>query len=206
VVERGKGDGLYVTTSGVGVVRPDVWVAPERILQGDAVILSGDIGRHGMAILGVRDHLGFEPPILSDCAPLAAPIAALLDAGVDVHAARDLTRGGLGAALCELSRAAAVQIVINEESIAVSPDVRAACELLGLDPLYVACEGRMVLFVAAAEAERACSILRTFDACGGAAWIGSVQGAGSAGVEMLTSLGGRRVIDLPSGAELPRIC
>lgn len=206
VVDRGKGDGLYITTSGIGVVRPGARVAPDRIREGDAVILSGDIGRHGMAILGVREHLGFEPPIASDCAPLAAPIAALLDAGIDLHAARDLTRGGLGAALCELSRASGTYIVVDETSIAISGEVHAACELLGLEPLYVACEGRMVLFLPAADAERACSVLQTFPACAGAARIGTVQQLGDDGVEMLTRLGGRRLIDLPSGAELPRIC
>ena len=207
VVDRGKGDGLYITTSGVGVVRPGVRVAPDRIAEGDVILLSGDIGRHGMAILGVREHLGFEPPIPSDCAPLAAPISALLDERVDLHVARDLTRGGLGAALCELAGARGATLVLDETAILVSPEVSAACELLGLDPLYVACEGRMVLFVPASQAERACSTLSEYPMCMSVRPIGTVTAVtGTGSVEMRTRLGGRRVIDLPSGAELPRIC
>ena len=206
VVDRGKGDGLYITTAGVGVVRPGARVAPDRITEGDAVIVSGDIGRHGMAILGEREHLGFEPPILSDCAPLAAAIGALLDARIDLHAARDLTRGGLGAALCELAKASAAHLLVEETAIPVSREVSAACELFGLDPLYVACEGRMVLFVPEPDADRACSILRDLPVTSGATRIGAVREVGRGHVEMLTRLGGRRLVDLPSGAELPRIC
>jgi hydrogenase expression/formation protein HypE len=207
VVDRGKGDGLYITTSGVGVVRPGVHVAPDRISEGDVILLSGDIGRHGMAILGAREHLGFEPPIPSDCAPLAAPVAALLDARIDLHAARDLTRGGLGAALCELAETRGAALHLEETAILVSPEVSAACELFGLDPLYVACEGRMVLFVPAAQAERACEAVSEYPMCTGARTIGSVRSVpGTGSVEVRTRLGGRRVIDLPSGAELPRIC
>lgn len=207
VVDRGKGDGLYVTTSGVGLVRPGVRVAPDRTTEGDAILVSGDIGRHGIAILGVREHLGFEPPVKSDCAPLAAPMAALLGAGIDVHAARDLTRGGLCAALCELSRSAGVAMDIDEVSIPVSGEVAAACELYGFDPLHVACEGRMVVFVRAADAERACSVLREYEPCAGATRIGAVRAAaGEPFVEMRTRLGGRRLVDLPSGEMLPRIC
>ncbi len=207
VVDRGKGDGLYITTAGVGVVRPGAHVAPGRIEEGDVILVSGDIGRHGMAILGVREHLGFEPPIPSDCAPLAAPIGALLDARIDLHVARDLTRGGLGAAVCELAGSRGARLLLEETAILVSPEVSAACELLGLDPLYVACEGRMVLFVPAAQAERACEVLREYSVCVGVRPIGTVAAVtGSGSVEMRTSLGGRRVIDLPSGAELPRIC
>lgn len=206
VVDRGKGDGLYVTTSGVGLVRPGVRVAPDRIQEGDAILASGDLGRHGIAILGVREHLAFEPPVPSDCAPLAAPIAALLDEGIDLHAARDLTRGGLCAALCELSRTAGVAMRVEETAIPVSSEVAAACEIFGFDPLHVACEGRMVVFVPEAQAERACSILRGFSACEGAVRIGAVGRTGEASVEMRTRLGGRRIIDLPSGEMLPRIC
>ncbi|MEZ4301566.1 MAG: hydrogenase expression/formation protein HypE [Polyangiaceae bacterium] len=208
VVDRGKGDGLYITTSGIGVVRPGVRVAADRIEPGDAVLLSGDLGRHGMAILGAREHLGFEPAIESDCAPLNGPMTALLDARVDVHAARDLTRGGLAAALCELSGKRGARVVIEEERVLVSPEVSAACEILGLDPLHVACEGRMVLFVPGAKAERACEVLREFEVSAAARSIGLVERVDEVGglVEMRTRLGGRRVLDLPSGAELPRIC
>lgn len=205
VVDRGKGDGLYITTSGVGVVRPGVRVAPDRIREGDAILVSGDVGRHGIAILGVREHLGFEPEVASDCAPLAAPVAALLDAGIDLHTARDLTRGGLAAALCELSRAAEKALRVEEMAIPVPAEVAAACELLGLDPLHVACEGRMALFVPADAAERALAILKEYKMCNNPARIGTVA-AGEPSVEMETRLGGRRIIDLPSGAQLPRIC
>lgn len=206
VVPRGKGDGLYVTTSGVGLIRPHVRVAPDRIGERDCVLVSGDIGRHGIAVLGAREGLGFETPVESDCAPLAAPMKALLDAGIDVHAARDLTRGGLAAALCELSRAAEMTITLEEDRVPIAKEVGAACELFGLDPLHVASEGRMVLFVAPQDEARARAILMEYEQCSHAARIGTVERGAEPRVEMRTLLGGRRLIDLPSGELLPRIC
>jgi hydrogenase expression/formation protein HypE len=206
VVDRGKGDGVYVTTSGIGLVPAGIRVSPARIAAGDAVLVNGDLGRHGVAILATREHLAFETTILSDCSPLVEPVKALLDAGVDVHCMRDLTRGGLSSALNELARAANVTITLDELCVPVSSEVSAACEILGLDPLYVACEGRMAVFVPEAQAARAVEILRTSGACPNAARVGSVEDRGGSHVVMRTCLGGRRVVDMLSGEQLPRIC
>jgi hydrogenase expression/formation protein HypE len=201
VVDRGKGDGLFVNTAGVGVVAEGVVVSPRRIQPGDAVLLSGDVGRHGIAVLSVRQGLEFESPIESDCASLAPLVAALLAAGIDVHCLRDATRGGLATALNELAIDAAVSIDVEEASIPVSDAVSGACELLGLDPLYVPCEGRMVVVVADADASRALEALGT-----SAARVGAI-GPGAAGmVTLKTRLGSSRLLDLLSGEQLPRIC
>ena len=206
VVDRGKGDGLFVNTAGVGLIAEKVSISPRRIQAGDAVLLSGDVGRHGIAVLSVRKGIEFESPVESDCASLAAPVVALLDAGVDVHCLRDATRGGLATALNELALDAAVSIEVDERSVAVSQGVAAACELLGLDPLYVACEGRMVAFVPRADAGRALAILRAFPSGAEAACIGQV-GTGPTGmVTLKTRMGSRRLLDLLSGEQLPRIC
>ncbi|HVJ15708.1 MAG TPA: hydrogenase expression/formation protein HypE [Polyangiaceae bacterium] len=201
VVDRGKGDGLFVNTAGLGLVAEGVAVSPKRIRPGDVVLLSGDVGRHGIAVLSVRKGLSFETPIESDCASLAPLVAALLAASVDVHCMRDATRGGLATALNELALDAGVNIDVEERSIPVSDGVAGACELLGLDPLYVACEGRMVVVVAEVDASRA---LETLGA--GAARVGTV-GLGPAGmVSLKTRMGSSRLLDLLSGEQLPRIC
>jgi len=204
VVERGKGDGLYVNTSGIGLRRAPLPIAPQQVRPGDRVILSGDIGRHGIAIMAARDHLGFETEIVSDCAPLAAPVQQLLAAGVEVHCLRDLTRGGLATALIEIADAANATIRLEETAIPVSDPVRGACEVLGLDPLYVANEGRFVALVPAHAADRTLGILRHFDEQ--AAAIGCVEPGGTAGSVSLSTIGGNRVLDLLTGEQLPRIC
>jgi hydrogenase expression/formation protein HypE len=205
VVDRGKGDGLFINTAGVGlVVAPDP-VEPSRVRPGDAVLLSGDIGRHGIAIMASREGLAFETAIESDCAPLTGSVLALLDAGIEVHCLRDLTRGGLGAALIEIARTAGRRIEVTEPAIPLRPDVGAACELLGLDPLFVANEGRFVAFVPADDASRAQAILQAVPASAGTVVIGAVGGAGDE-VIMTGPLGTARVLDLPSGEQLPRIC
>jgi hydrogenase expression/formation protein HypE len=213
VVDRGKGDGMFVTTSGVGRVIAPAPVLPSRVVAGDVVIVSGDIGRHGIAVLAARESLGFEPPIDSDCAPLAASVRALFDAGIDVHCLRDLTRGGLAAALHEIAAIAAsarLAIEIDEPAVPVRADVAAACELLGLDALHVANEGRFAAFVAEREAAAALAALRGHPVCAGAACVGRVVpapcGAHGAAVIGRGALGIARVIDLPSGEQLPRIC
>jgi len=205
VVDRGKGDGIFITTSGVGRVIAPAPVLPARVVAGDVVIVSGDIGRHGIAVLAARESLGFEPPIDSDCAPLAAPVRSLFDAGVEVHCLRDLTRGGLAAALIEIAETARVSVEIDETAVPVRADVAAACELLGLDPLHVANEGRFAAFVPADQAEAALAVLHRHEACVGAACIGRVT-AGTPGVVGYGPLGTARVIDLPNGEQLPRIC
>ncbi len=206
VVDRGKGDGMYLNTAGVGVVEHNIVVGPARVQPGDVVLLSGDVGRHGMAILSVREGLAFEGGIESDCAPLARLVAGLLDAGIEVHCLRDLTRGGLAAALNEIAETARVRIDLDEAAVPVREEVRGACEMLGLDPLYVANEGRFVAFVAPRDLTRALAVLHGHPLGQNASFIGSVV-AGSPGLVTLRSrLGVARILDLPSGDPLPRIC
>lgn len=204
VVERGKGDGLYVNTSGVGRVSNSVTVSPQQVRSGDVVVLSGDIGRHGMAIMAAREGLDFETPITSDCAPLAAPVHELLGSGVTLHCLRDLTRGGLATALIEIARVADVDIRLVESAIAVSDSVRGACEILGLDSLYIANEGCFVALVPPEAADKAVDILQRFSPY--AAAIGAVEAGTDGGTLYLETLGGNRPLDLLLGEQLPRIC
>lgn len=206
VVDRGKGDGLYLSTSGVGVLEHDLTVGPAAVRPGDAVLLSGDVGRHGMAVMAVREGLAFETPIASDCAPVAAPVLALLAAGVGVRCLRDPTRGGLAAVLVEIAETAGVRVHVAEAAIPVAEPVRGACEVLGLDPLYVACEGRFVAFVTPGDADRALAVLRAHPVSAGACRIGTVEAGADGLVTMTSTVGTRRVIDLPTGEQLPRIC
>jgi len=206
VVDHGKGDGLYINTAGIGRLEHSRRISPASVRAGDAILLSGDIGRHGMAIMAVREGLAFESTIESDCAPLVAPVLRLLESGVEVHCLRDATRGGLASALVEISERAAVRLRIEETAIAVSDEVRGASEILGLDPLYVANEGRFVAFVPADEVERALRILRTERVTAQATVIGRVLEHGSGLVTLRTRIGVSRVVDMLSGEQLPRIC
>jgi hydrogenase expression/formation protein HypE len=205
VVERGKGDGLYVNTAGVGSVLARTGCAPQNICPGDAVLLSGDIGRHGVAIMSVREGLGFESAIESDCAPLGAVVKQLLSAGVTPHCLRDPTRGGLATSLIEIAAAGRANIRINGESIAVCEAVRGACEILGIDPLYVANEGRFIAIVPAGDAASALTILRHAPGGEHAAIIGHVE-AGDGRVLLRNLLGSDRILDMLTGEQLPRIC
>ncbi|WP_316676715.1 hydrogenase expression/formation protein HypE [uncultured Tolumonas sp.] len=206
VVDRGKGDGVFINTAGIGVVPGGVDIGPHRVEPGDAVLVSGDVGRHGIAVMSVREGLAFETPIESDCAPVHGLAAALLEGGVDVHCMRDPTRGGLASVLNEIATDASVGIEAVEADIPVQEGVAGACEMLGLDPLYVACEGRMVAFVPGAQAERALERLRSAKGGEGAARIGTVTGEDRGTVLLRTALGTRRILDLLSGEQLPRIC
>jgi hydrogenase expression/formation protein HypE len=206
VVDKGKADGLFVTTSGAGLVLPGATVSPQCVRPGDAVIVSGDLGRHGIAIMSVREGLQFETIIESDCAPLAAPVMALLEAGVEVHCLRDLTRGGLASAVNEIAATAAVQLDLSETAIPIREDVRGACEILGLDPLYVANEGRFVAFVAQRDARAALEVLGAHPVSAGAKVIGSVSHGTAGLVTLKSSIGASRVLDMLSGEQLPRIC
>lgn len=201
VVDKGKGDGLFINTAGIGLVEHNVWVVPQHVRPGDAIILNGDLGRHGMAIMAVREGLEFESTIQSDCAPLAAPVMALLDAGIEVHCLRDLTRGGLASGLCEIAQSARLHLHLHENAIPVSEDVRGACEILGLDPLYVANEGRFVAFVAPHDAPRALSILGS-----DARQIGVVCSSDESLVTIENTIGAARILDMLNGEQLPRIC
>jgi hydrogenase expression/formation protein HypE len=206
VVDRGKGDGLFMNTAGVGIVPKGIAVHPRRVRPGDAVLLSGDVGRHGIAVLSVREGLAFETPVESDCAPLHLLVAALLRTGVDVHCMRDATRGGLATALCEVALDAGVGIEVDERSIPVSDAVAGACEVLGLDPLYVACEGRMIVCVPEKDAGKAMEALQKIPLGAQAARIGRVVGETKGMVALKTRMGSRRLLDLLSGEQLPRIC
>jgi hydrogenase expression/formation protein HypE len=206
VVDRGKGDGLFINTAGVGLVPTGVAIHPRRVRPGDAVLLTGDVGRHGIAVLSVREGLAFETPIESDCAPLAALVAALLDAGLDLHCLRDPTRGGVATALNEIALDGGVGIEVEESAVPVTDAVAGACELLGLDPLYVACEGRMLVFLPASAASRALEVLRDHALGRDATCIGTVTDGPQGMVALKTRFGTRRLLDLLSGEQLPRIC
>jgi hydrogenase expression/formation protein HypE len=206
VVERGKGDGIYVSTSGVGVIEHALTIAPQSVRVGDAVIVSGDVGRHGMAIMASREGLAFESAIESDCASLVAPVRALLDAKLDIHCLRDLTRGGLATALVEISESAKLSVAIDETAVPVAELVRGACEILGLEPLYVANEGRFVCFLPAAQAPQALEILRRTAPGGAPALIGTVRATPQGTVLLRSVIGAERILDRLSGEQLPRIC
>jgi hydrogenase expression/formation protein HypE len=206
VVDRGKGDGVFINTSGVGVVEHGLAIAPTSVRLGDAVLLSGDIGRHGIAIMAEREGLEFESAIESDCAPLWGPVKALLDVGIHVHCLRDLTRGGLASALNEIASSASAHVQIDERAIPVRDDVRGACEILGFDPLYVANEGRFIAFVPQAEAERALEALRGHPLGVEASIIGRVTEGTAGYVTMRSVIGATRIVDMLSGEQLPRIC
>ena len=201
VVERGKGDGLYITTTGIGRVEHGLTIGPAAVQSGDAILVSGDLGRHGVAILAARQELGFSTELRSDLAPLHEPVQALLAAGLELHCLRDLTRGGLASALHEIGRDAGLGLLLQEQAIPIAPAVEGACDLLGLDPLAMANEGRFVVFLPAGQAERALNLLRHFEPS--AALIGTVAGAA---VLLENSLGLCRRLELGRGEQLPRIC
>lgn len=205
VVERGKGDGVFITTTGVGRVECAAPVTPARVQPGDAVIVSGPVGDHGIAVMSVRESIDFDTPLMSDVAPVAGQVLALIEAGVDLRCLRDPTRGGLATVLGEIVHSARVGMRVRERELPVRPQVADACELLGLDPLYVACEGRFVAFVAAAHAARALAVLRQAGA-DRAACIGEVTDGPAGVVVMESAIGGERVLDILSGEQLPRIC
>ncbi len=206
VVDRGKGDGIYIATAGIGVLEHGLTIVPSQVRLGDAILVNGDLGRHGIAIMSAREGLTFETAIESDCMALNAPVAALLDAGVAVHCLRDCTRGGLASTLVEIAEATDLHLRIDERSLPVREEVRGACELLGLDPLYVANEGRFAAFIAPDDADRALAILQQQPGCENAAIIGHVTDGTPALVTMTSAIGASRIIDMLSGEQLPRIC
>lgn len=207
VVDRGKGDGVFITTSGLGLIPENVHISPARIRPGDKILLSGDVGRHGIAIMSVREGLEFDNPLPSDCAPLHRIVRAMVKARPEaIHCLRDLTRGGLAAALNELAQDAHVAMTVDERAIPVAPSVMAACEVLGLDPFYVANEGRFVAIVAPDSAQELLHILREQAGCPDAQIIGEVRATPAGMVEVQTAIGGTRILDLLSGEQMPRIC
>ena len=206
VVDRGKGDGIFINTAGIGLVPSGLQIGPQCVEPGDAILVNGDLGRHGMAIMSLREGLEFEGALESDCSPLWGLVEAMLPARDDLHCLRDLTRGGLAAALNEIAQHARLGIEIDEAAVPVAAPVASACELLGLDPMYVANEGRLVAFVPAAAAEEVLAIMRSHPLAPEAAIIGRVTDKHPGTVELANQLGGRRILDLLSGEQMPRIC
>lgn len=207
VVDRGKGDGVYVNTAGIGVVPDGVEIAPTRVRPGDRVLLSGGIALHGIAILSVREGLAFEAAIESDSAPLHDLVAAVLaSGGPGVHVMRDPTRGGVASATNELALSAGVGMVIDERAVPVREDVRGACELLGLDPLYVANEGKLLAIVAPEVADAVLAAMRGHPLGREAAVVGEVTQGPAGRVTVRSRVGGTRLLDMMSGEQLPRIC
>lgn len=206
VVERGKGDGVFITTTGVGVVPEGRELSGRRARPGDAILVSGTLGDHGMAIMAERESLGFESPIVSDTAALHGLIEAMLESGAEIHVLRDPTRGGLATTLNEIAQQSGVGMMLQEKALPVQPAVNAACEFLGLDALYVANEGKLVAICAERDAEKLLDAMRAHPQGAAAAIVGSVHADPHHFVQMTTAFGGRRIVDWLSGEQLPRIC
>ncbi len=206
VVDKGKGDRLFINTAGIGIVEHSLNLGPASVQPGDVILVSGDLGRHGMAVMAVREGLEFESQIESDSAPLAGAVAALISAGLELHCLRDITRGGLTSVLNEIAEAGGHTLAIEELRVPVREDVRAACEILGFDPLQVACEGRFAAFLPVQDAEMALQILRERPECPGAVVIGRVTDQPGSQVLLRSAIGVQRILDMPSGEQLPRIC
>ena len=206
VVEQGKGDGVFITTTGVGIVPEGVSLSGDQARPGDKILISGTLGDHGMAIMAERESLGFSAPIQSDTAALHGLIESLLASGAAIRVLRDPTRGGLATTLNEIARQSKVGMMIEEKAVPVNPEVAAACEFLGLDPLYVANEGKLVVIVAAEDADKALATMRTHPLGQRAALVGTVHEDPHHFVQMTTAFGGRRIVDWLTGEQLPRIC
>jgi len=206
VVDAGHGDGVYINTAGIGLVDARADIRPQRASVGDVVIVSGDIGVHGVAVMSCREGLEFATTVTSDTAPLHGLVSAMIDTGADIHTLRDPTRGGMAATLNEIARSARVGVSLDERSLPIPTEVRDACGLLGLDPLYVANEGKLVAFVPPDDAERVLAAMRAHPQGARSTVIGRCVAEHPGMVVARTALGGTRVVDLPIGEQLPRIC
>lgn len=206
VVDRGKADKIFINTSGIGVVPAGLNIHPARAQVGDKIIINGPIAVHGIAIMSVREGLEFETEIASDTAPLHELVEALIAAKIDLHVLRDPTRGGVSSALAEIAQSARLGMLLDEAAIPISEEVKGACEILGLDPLYVANEGKFIAIVAKEDADAALAALRSHLSGQEAAIIGEVVQQHPGMVMMRTRVGGTRVVDMLSGEQLPRIC
>ncbi len=206
VVDRGKGDKIFINTSGIGIIPDGVNINPRRVKLGDKIILSGTIADHGIAIMSVREGLEFETQIESDCAPLNGLVATMFEASQEIHVLRDPTRGGVASVLNEIAESADIGITIFEDLIPVSDEVKGACEILGFDPLYVANEGKLLAFVFPKVADKVLAAMRTHPFGKNAVIIGEVGHDHKGMVIMKTQIGGSRVVDMLSGEQLPRIC
>ncbi len=206
VVERGSADGIFINTSGIGQLDPGINISPKNAAEGDVIVINGRIGDHGIAVMSRREGIEFESDIVSDSASLNHIVESILQVVPDVHLLRDPTRGGVAATLNEIADAADVGIDIDEAQIPLDPQVAAVSDMLGLDPLYIANEGKMMVFVPANEAERVVSEMKKYPEGADAAIIGSVTANHRKRVVMKTRIGTKRVVDMPSGEQLPRIC
>ncbi|MGV9289399.1 hydrogenase expression/formation protein HypE [Streptomyces sp. NPDC003719] len=206
VVEAGHGDGVYINTSGIGLVPAGVDLRPGRVVPGDVILVNGAIGVHGVAIMSERENLRFEADVTSDCAALGGLVEAMLTACPDLHALRDPTRGGLAASLNEIATASGTGIVVRERAVPVPPPVAGACAMLGLDPMYVANEGKLVAFAPREHADAVLAAMRAHPLGAEAVIIGEVVADHPGMVVARTGLGGTRVVDMPLGEQLPRIC
>ena len=206
VVDRGKGDKIFINTSGVGIIEPGIDIHPKRAMVGDKIIISGSIAEHGIAIMSVREGLEFDSPIKSDCAALNNLVQTMLDTSKNIHVLRDPTRGGVASVLNEIAEQAKVGIIIEETSIPITEPVEGACEILGLDPLYIANEGKLIAFVASADAEKILMNMKSHPLGKDAVIFGEVVAEHPGVVVMESSIKGTRVVDMITGEQLPRIC
>ena len=206
VVQKGMGDGVYITTTGVGVVAEGQELSGDRARPGDRIIVSGSIGEHGMAIMAQRESIGFAAPIVSDTAALHGLIAAMRASGAAIRVLRDPTRGGVATTLNEIARQSGVRMMLQESALPVQAEVAAACEFLGLDPLYVANEGKLLAIVAPEDADSLLAAMQAHPLGQRAALIGTVHRDAQHFVQMTTAFGGRRIVDWLTGEQLPRIC
>ena len=206
VVDRGQGDGLFINTAGIGLVPAGLTIGPACVQPGDAILLNGDVGRHGTCIMAGREGLAFDTDLQSDCAPLTGVVQKLIAGGIQVHCLRDCTRGGLATTLVEIARARGLRIHLDSATIPVRDDVRGACEMLGLDPLYVANEGRFIAIVPAEQADHALALMREDEQGAGAVRIGAVLNEKPGLLTLRSEIGSTRILDMLSGEQLPRIC
>lgn len=211
VVDKGKGDGIFINTTGIGIIEHELKILPTSVRPGDAILVNGDIARHGIVIMATRETIAFESEMQSDCAPLSGIVGDLLTAGIEIHCMRDLTRGGLASALIEIAESAKLHIQIGEATIPIHEDVNSACEILGFDPLYVANEGKFICLVPEHEAERALAVMKRHPLGAESAIIGKTTApndttAPAGIVTMKSRIGASRIVDMLSGEQLPRIC
>jgi hydrogenase expression/formation protein HypE len=206
VVEKGKADGVFISTAGIGVVPEGVTISGDRARPGDAILISGTLGDHGVAVMSTREGLEFDTTLLSDSAALHTMVADMVAAVPDLHCLRDPTRGGLAATLNELAQQSRVGMTLREAAIPVKDEVRGACELLGLDPLYVANEGKLIAICAAEHADKLLAVMRAHPLGRDAAIIGACIEDPHHFVQMETAFGGNRIVDWLAGEQLPRIC
>ena len=206
VVEHGKGDKIFINTSGIGIIDEDVHISPQNCSVGDNIIINGKIAEHGIAIISSREGFQFESEICSDCSPLNELVEVILNTSKNVHTLRDPTRGGIAGVLNEIATSANVEIIIDENKIPISQQVNAACEIIGFDPLYIANEGKVIVFVSQDDTEKVLNAMKLHPLGKESSVIGKVTAVQPGLVKMRTAIGSMRIVDMPYGEQLPRIC